>query len=178
MNGDPLPDDPIAVNLGDATPRRLLVEWANRQDAWVRRLVAETIQSRQEPGEDILDRVYGTFLAEKGLSGHPQPEVPMLVLDAAEPRQDEELELTSLHHIQHVNALAADQSLEFDADLTVLFGQNGSGKTGYARILKRISAVRTPEDILTAADTPAPAGPAPSAQIECRLSDQQHSVEW
>ena len=178
MNGDPLPDDPIAVNLGDATPRRLLVEWANRQDAWVRRLVAETIQSRQEPGEDILDRVYGTFLAEKGLSGHPQPEVPMLVLDAAEPRQDEELELTSLHHIQHVNALAADQSLEFDADLTVLFGQNGSGKTGYARILKRISAVRTPEDILPNAHTPAPAGAVPSAQIEYRLSGQQHSVEW
>lgn len=173
-----MPEDPIAVNLGDATPRRLLVEWANRQDAWVRQLVAETIQSRQEPGEDILDKVYATFLAEKGLSGGTQPEVPMLVLDAAEPTQDDALELTSLHHIQHVNALAADQSLEFDPNLTILFGQNGSGKTGYARILKRISAVRTPEDILPNAHAPATAGAVPSAKIEYRLSGQQHSVEW
>lgn len=171
-------DDPIAINLGDATPRRLLVEWANKQDAWVRQLVAETIQSRQEPGEDILDKVYVTFLAEKGLSEDAQPDVPMLVLDAAEPTRDDALELTRLHHIQHVNALAADQSLEFDADLTVLFGQNGSGKTGYARILKRISAVRTPEDILPNAHTPVTSSAVPSAQIEYRLSGQAHSVEW
>lgn len=173
-----MPDEPIAVNLGDATPRRLLVEWANRQDAWVRELAADTIHSRQEPGEDVLDRVYATFLAEKGLSGLPQPDVPMLVLEAAEPTEDDALELTSLHHIQHVNALAEDQTLDFDADLTVLFGQNGSGKTGYARILKRISAVRTPEDILPNAHTPTTPGAVPTAQIEYRLSGQQRSVEW
>jgi energy-coupling factor transporter ATP-binding protein EcfA2 len=173
-----LTDNPLAVNLGDATPRRLLVEWANRQDAWIRELVAETILSRQESGDDILGKVYRTFLAEKGLSGRPQPEVPPLVLDPVEPTQDDSLELTSLHHVEHVNALAADQSLEFDADLTVLFGQNGSGKTGYARILKRISAVRTPEDILPNAHTHATVGAVPSAQIEYRLSGHQHTVEW
>ena len=89
-----MPDEPIAVNLGDATPRRLLVEWANRQDAWVRELAADTIHSRQEPSEDVLDRVYATFLAEKGLSGLPQPDVPMLVLEAAEATEDDALELT------------------------------------------------------------------------------------
>ncbi len=171
-------DDATAVNLGDATPRRLLVDWANKQDAWVRQLVAETILSRQEPGDDIRDQVYATFLAEKGLSGQPQPEVPTLVLDEVESTQDDALELTSLQHVEHVNALAADQSLEFDADLTVLFGQNGSGKTGYARILKRISAVRTPEDILPNAHTPAAAGAVPSAQITYRLSGKERTVQW
>lgn len=168
----------MAVNLADATPRRLLVDWANKQDAWVRQLVAETILSRQEPGEDILEKVYTAFLAEKGLSGQPQPEVPTLVLDEVEATKDDVLELTSLQHVEHVNALAADQSLEFDADLTVLFGQNGSGKTGYARILKRISAVRTPEDILPNAHTPADTGTVPSAQITYRLAGKQHTVQW
>lgn len=59
--------DEISVNLGDATPRHLLVDWANGQDAWVRQLTAETILSRQAPSEDLLDDVYGTFLGEKGL---------------------------------------------------------------------------------------------------------------
>ena len=35
--------DEVAVNLGDATPRRLLVDWANNQDAWVRQLVAASL---------------------------------------------------------------------------------------------------------------------------------------
>lgn len=51
------------------------------------------------------------------------------------------MELSRLFEVEHANALAPEQTLEFDADLTVLFGQNGSGKTRYARILKRISAV-------------------------------------
>jgi recombinational DNA repair ATPase RecF len=170
--------DEVAVNLGDATPRRLLVDWANKQDAWVRQLATETILSRQEPGEDTLDSVYTTFLAEKGLSGEPQPNVPTLELDAVEPSQDDTLELSSLHDIEHVNALAPEQNLEFDADLTILFGQNGSGKTGYARILKRISAVRTPEDILPNAHAPATTVTAPSARIDYQLSGKARTVEW
>lgn len=174
---EPLLTDTVAVNLGDATPRRLLVDWANNQDAWVRQLVAETILSRQEPSQDILGKVYATFLAEKGLSGQPQPNVPALELDAVEPSQDDALELFSLHDVEHVNALAPDQHLQFDADLTILFGQNGSGKTGYARILKRVSAVRTPEDILPNAHVAATVA-VPSARIEYRLSGLAHSVHW
>ncbi len=49
--------DEISVNLGDATPRHLLVEWANGQDAWVRQLTAETILSRQPPRWDLFDKV-------------------------------------------------------------------------------------------------------------------------
>ncbi|UUZ58570.1 ATP-binding protein [Nocardioides sp. B-3] len=170
--------DEIAVNLGDATPRRLLVDWANNQDAWVRQLTAESILSRQEPGEDTLEKVYATFLAEKGLSGQPLPTVPTLELDAVEPSQDDTLELSRLYEVEHVNALAPEQTPEFDADLTVLFGQNGSGKTGYARILKRISAVRRPEDILPNAHAPAASAATPSARIEYRLSGHAKAVHW
>jgi recombinational DNA repair ATPase RecF len=170
--------DEVSVNLGDATPRHLLVNWANGQDAWVRQLTAETILSRQAPSEDLLDNVYRTFVGEKGL-GDAAPEVPTLELSANESSEEETLELVSLAGVDGVNALAPDQQLDFDPDLTILFGQNGSGKTGYARILKRISAVRTAEDILPNAhvvqlDSP----PPPSAQIAYRLSAGDFSVHW
>lgn len=170
--------DEISVNLGDATPRHLLVDWANGQDAWVRQLTAETILSRQPPSEDLLDEVYGTFLGEKGL-GKAGPEIPTLELSVAESSEEETLELVSLAGVEGVNALATDQQLDFDPDLTILFGQNGSGKTGYARILKRISAVRTAEDILPNAhvvqlDSP----PPPSAKIKYRLSGSNLSIQW
>ncbi|MCU1513548.1 MAG: hypothetical protein JWO10_638, partial [Microbacteriaceae bacterium] len=116
--------DEISVNLGDATPRHLLVEWANGQDAWVRQLTAETILSRKPPSEDLLDEVYGTFLGEKGL-GDPSQEIPTLELSVAESSEEEMLELVSLAGVEGVNALATNQQLDFDPDLTILFGQNG-----------------------------------------------------
>lgn len=168
-----------AVNLGVATPRRLLVEWANSQDAWVRELTAETILSRQAPAADLVDSVYETFLAEKGLSDADGPSVPKLEVQEVDQAEEKALELATLSNIRGVNALASDQRLEFDSSLTILFGQNGSGKTGYSRILKRISAVRSPEDILPNAhhvhlDPP----PLPSANISYRLGDESESVRW
>ena len=169
----------VSVNLGDATPRRLLVGWANGQDAWVRQITAETILSRQAPSDALLDAAYTTFLAEKGLGDGEAPEVPKLELVATDAAEEETLELVSLASIEGVNALAADQELGFDPELTVLFGQNGSGKTGYARILKRISAVRTAEDILPNAHTAyLDSPPSPSATIQYRLSGTDSSVMW
>ncbi|MBW8173360.1 AAA family ATPase [Ornithinimicrobium sp. Arc0846-15] len=169
----------VSVNLGDATPRRLLVGWANGQDAWVRQITAETILSRQAPSDALLEAAYTTFLAEKGLGDGEAPEVPKLELVATDAAEEETLELVSLASIEGVNALAADQELGFDPELTVLFGQNGSGKTGYARILKRISAVRTAEDILPNAHTAyLDSPPSPSATIQYRLSGMDSSVMW
>lgn len=171
--------DELAVNLGEATPRRLLVDWANSQDAWVRQLAAETILSRQVPTADLLDSVYETFLAEKGLSAADIPSVPKLEVQEGEATADETLELTSLSSVQGVNALAGDQRLEFDPSLTIMFGQNGSGKTGYSRIIKRISAVRSPEDILPNAhavhlDPP----PPPSADLTYRVGGEDRAARW
>lgn len=169
----------LTVNLGDATPRRLLVDWANSQDAWVRQLTAETILSRQAPSEGFIDTVFETFLVEKGLAEGGSLDVPKLEVVAVDAAQDDVLELVSLSGVQGVNALASDQLLAFDPSLTVLFGQNGSGKTGYARIIKRVSAVRAAEDVLPNAHTAyIDPPPAPSAEISYRLSGQDHTAQW
>ena len=97
------------VNLGEATPRRLLVDWANGQDAWVRKLTAETILSRQAPTADLIDSVYAVFLSEKGLSEEELASAPKLKVEEVEATKDETLALASLGNIQSVNALASDQ---------------------------------------------------------------------
>lgn len=49
-----------------------------------------------------------------------------------------DLRLISLGEIEGIDALAPRNALEFGAgNLTVIFGNNGSGKSGYTRILKR-----------------------------------------
>ncbi len=103
-------------------------------------MVAETILSRQEVEDASIADVYALFLAEKALSDGNAPDVPLLEIDSEETLAEESLEICGIKSVRGVNALAEGQDLEFHSDLTILFGQNGSGKTGYARILKRIPA--------------------------------------
>jgi hypothetical protein len=56
--------------------------------------------------------------------------------------------LKSIGHAKSVNALADDQTLNFaEVGLTVVYGDNGAGKSGYGRVLKRVCRARDQEDI-------------------------------
>ena len=55
--------------------------------------------------------------------------------------------LRAIHGVQEVNALAEGQRLSFDkSGMTVIYGDNGSGKSGYARVLKKVCRARMPGD--------------------------------
>ena len=56
--------------------------------------------------------------------------------------------LVSIFHRRGVNALAENQTLEFKPNLTVVYGDNAAGKTGYIRILKSACHARGQENIL------------------------------
>ena len=165
------------VNIQDASPKRLLIEWANAQDAWVRAMVAEIILPRKPLSDREAQRTFEVFLAEKGISGETQPNIPLLEIGDNEESVDETFEIFSLDQIRGVNALAEGTTVEFDPGLTILFGQNGSGKTGYARIIKRAAAVRTAEAILSNAHALGPQ-PDPTARIKYKLDGQEHEVIW
>ena len=54
----------------------------------------------------------------------------------------------SIFHKHGVNALAEDQTLNFGSGLTVVYGDNAAGKSGYVRIFKSACRARGTEDIL------------------------------
>jgi hypothetical protein len=56
--------------------------------------------------------------------------------------------LESVTHHSGVNALAPDQTVSFGPQLTIVYGQNAAGKSGYTRILKRACRARHAEEIL------------------------------
>ena len=52
--------------------------------------------------------------------------------------------LQSIHDVNNVNALKSGERMTFDnSGVTIVYGDNGSGKSGYARILKKICRART-----------------------------------
>jgi hypothetical protein len=118
-----------------ATVRSLLVSWANQQDAWVRQLVSEVIVAGKALTDAQMDPIYQLFLKEKTLSSGGPLSVPLLGDDPASMDGGSGLYLTQLADLKNVNALATSQKIEFNPKLTIVFGENACGKTGYVRVL-------------------------------------------
>ena len=60
--------------------------------------------------------------------------------------------------------------------MTVIFGENGSGKSGFVRVLKRAAGLRTAEDILHNVRTDTK--PTPSAVFTVAVGTAGQAIEW
>ena len=85
--------------------------------------------------------------------------------------------LVSIFHHRGVNALAEGQTLSFGPSLTVVYGDNAAGKTGYIRILKSACRARGQEEILgnvVAGTTPL----TPVVAVKYKVGTDQVPREW
>lgn len=85
--------------------------------------------------------------------------------------------LVSIFHRRGVNALAEHQTLKFAPTLTVVYGDNAAGKTGYIRILKSACRARGQEKILgnvVSGDAPF----TPVVAIRYQVGGESDSREW
>lgn len=109
-----------------------LWDWTNDSN-WAKLLVHKVVQSENELGEDELEEVFNYFLESIGLEDDLQE------LDISKPEyspESNQIELKTLSEVTGVNKLAEDQVIDFSENITVIYGENGTGKTGYGRILK------------------------------------------
>jgi len=81
--------------------------------------------------------------------------------------------------VQDVNALAAGQTLQFlPENLTVLYGGNASGKSGYVRVLKACCRARARDaEVLAYVFAPSSAN-EPSATIHYRVGESDRTAQW
>ncbi len=88
--------------------------------------------------------------------------------------------LSALHGARHVNAIVPNERLPFNkVGVTVVYGDNGAGKTGYARVLKKVCRARSmgkDEAILTNIYETNPG--TPTAEIDFSLNGQKRTATW
>lgn len=122
-----------------------IVEWAQSRPVWQRNLIAKIVRGVEVSTQDVAT------LAEQLVAASVTLEQPVLELkdiptgNAADSR----VGLIGIGNLANVNALLPDQKLTFGAiGLTVVYGDNGSGKSGYARLAKELVGARHTEAIL------------------------------
>lgn len=137
------------IKANDA-PRSIpteILEWSLKQPGWQRDGLRRLFTTGQITPTD-LDELVTLCRAARGLSKAQTPNVLSTGHLGTKGQGGDAVTLISVTHNRGVNALAPDQTLTFGPNLTVVYGSNAAGKSGYTRILKRACRSRFTEDIL------------------------------
>lgn len=150
-----------------------IIDWSASLPTWQREAVRLLLENGEITATDIADLVERVKQGDDG-----KVEV---VIPSPQPTGTSAVALTKLEHTCGVNALAEGQVLEFQGPtgLTVIYGENGSGKSGYSRILKHACRSREKK--------PAPiqgnayrqgACPTPKAKFTYLDGTKERSEDW
>ena len=154
-----------------------VLDWSAKLPGWQRDALRRVVTQGQVDEEGIAD-LASLCKSHYGLADHAD----------AQPLDNHHLptrssvgkpvSLSSLTHHAGVNALAPNQTVTFVPGLTVVYGNNGAGKSGYTRILKRACRARGgAEQILGNVTSNAPSI-TPSATINYNDGNHQRSYRW
>ncbi len=166
--------EPEAGKLVD--PRALLADWANANDEWARLLVSEVIATGRSVGAGTIEKAYQLFRQEKALDKRELPSVAQLNIEVRQDESAPPLPLIRLSEVHGVNALVPGAVIEPHEGLTILYGENGTGKTGYSRIFKALANSRTADTIL--GNIEADTSEDQTAKLEFKLGDDAQTLSW
>lgn len=155
--------------------------WSKGLVTWQQDAIARLYVNRVLSDNDIED-LYALAKAEAGIPD-PAGRIARQLQDAdvaLPPDPTRLVQLLAIKNIAHVNALAQGEALPFSTTgLTVIYGENGAGKSGYSRILKHACRARDrSEPILPdARQDPKAVGPA-QATFETLIDGQPKEYAW
>lgn len=112
-----------------------LWDWAEGHGDWAKLLVQKVVDKESNLHQSEREEVFKYFLESIGL----EKNLPELTFSKPSyTPTNQHIELSSLSDVTGVNKLAKNQTIDFSPNITVIYGENGTGKTGYGRILKAL----------------------------------------
>ena len=150
-----------------------IVEWAATRPSWQRLVLRRIARGESFSAAEIQ------ALVDQLVDVKPQRDEQLVLEDL--PRRAESgpaVALLEIRNAANLNALRQTQPLTFGATgITVVYGDNASGKSGYSRLIKKLVRARHDEPILT--DIFSDDGSAPQrAEVALQVGDSRHDLQW
>lgn len=154
--------------------------WANEQADWVSDAVRRVFVQGTLSATDVADMATLVKI-ELGIEDPKKciaKRLDIATLPAAK-QAGFDVSLTAIRAPKNINAIGALEGVTFEADgLTIVYGQNGAGKSGYVRALKKACRARNSEAIIPNVFVP-PDLPSPAqACFAWRAGEKQDVCDW
>lgn len=155
--------------------------WAETQPAWQQDAIARIYGQTELSIQDFED-LYALLKTEHGIADPEERKPTKLASDqiAGAAPAGQLVQIQAIKNLRNVNALAPDQRLSIaKSGLSVIYGENGAGKSGYSRALKKACRARDQSEVIhpDAKLLPGMAG-TPQAIFELLIDHQEFEVEW
>ncbi|PTN04480.1 AAA domain-containing protein [Mangrovibacterium marinum] len=113
-----------------------IIEWLRNQPYWLQ-FSGNQILEGQVIDENLLSNTLTFFKEENGLKPAENEQTPIVFneIETSVSSTTNDIELQAVKDIENVNALISGQEIEINKNLTVIYGNNGTGKSGYIRLL-------------------------------------------
>lgn len=159
-----------------------ILKWTESLPLWQRDACRRLFQKENGLGDIDYSELYALLKKENGIGADDVPE--------ALPLSNEHLPtglasgdtviLLTLRNLENVNQIPSSHALSFsDTGMTVIYGGNGTGKSGYARVMKRACRARDQsEAIHPNAHDPKAAKKEPTAKFDVKVGSTIHEVKW
>ncbi len=155
-----------------------LESWLNGRANWLRRAAGEFIAKAGMPSDDDIKALADHCHSE--VAGQLQSPYPAIIAGSISMVSvGPELRIQKISKISGVNALGPTAELDLgQGSITVVYGSNGSGKTGYARLLKEMCGSRIREKAIQP-NVFVEKHPVPSATVEFSLDGKKEApTNW
>ena len=153
----------------------IILDWSMSKPIWQRDALRRIVINGSITDNDFSE-VMILCKRENGLGGADLLATPLERKHLpTSPKSDASVQLSSLDSVVGVNQIAPNQRLEFELNgLTIIYGGNGAGKSGYARVLKKACRARYPGKIISNVFGPSSLD-TPKASIE--VTTRENTIE-
>jgi hypothetical protein len=164
-----LDDQEMSVSIQEE-----IVVWAQGQPAWRQNIIAKSARGQSINDTEISSIADALVDGSARITAHPV-QVHDLPTGSVTAKR---VSLTAVGGLKNVNALQPGQTLTFGEEgLTIIYGDNGSGKSGYARLIKSAVGARHDERVLPDAFNPT-AGAHQEATISYKVENEPYEEKW
>ena len=157
-------------------------KWTQTLPAWQRDAARRLLQREEGLSEDDYSELYALLKAEHGLP-NPDKLTPEPLAASHLPATNQSCQsviLKEIGNLTHVNRLAADQKLGFsEVGMSVIYGGNGSGKSGYVRVMKQACRCRDQsERVYPNANDLASKNKTPTSRFKIKQNGIIKKIDW
>jgi hypothetical protein len=107
--------------------------WGNNLSHWQQFIIARATSNGRLTNDQVSE-AYRLFLGAHELGVAPESSTAPTVPARSGEEQSKPLSLVRVDGLAGINALPNGSALTFDPKLTVIYGRNGAGKSGFARL--------------------------------------------
>lgn len=160
-----------------------LLEYKAKNDTpkWLALLIKKVIDNNTKVSDEEKNTIFQELLKENGIDTEQRPneiksEHTSTQTETKVTSKNQKLSLQKITHVKGVNALISNQSITLSPACTVIFGLNGTGKSGYFRIIHELAGGVKFKDIL---DNIHKQGDGLEVDVDFLLDDKaQNPFKW